>query len=180
MPHFVRLGWTVVFDRGGMVLVILGSMIICKGVLVLMVDVLTTIVIDCPLEKIAAYASNPDHAPEWYANIDTAEWRTPKPLTLGSEVAFKAKFLGRQLAYVYRIVEFIPNEKLVMSTADGPFPMETTYTWERKSEHSTLMTLRNRGNPSGFSKFLAPFMASAMKSANKKDLKRIKEILERN
>jgi uncharacterized membrane protein len=155
-----------------------GVMIICKGVMVLMVDVLTTIVIDCPIGKVAAYASNPDHAPEWYANIDTAEWRTAKPLTLGSEVAFKANFLGRQLSYVYRIVEYIPNEKLVMSTADGPFPMETTYTWEKKSEQSTLMTLRNRGNPSGFSKFLAPFMAPAMKSANKKDLKKIKQILE--
>lgn len=87
-------------------------------------------------------------------------------------------FLGRQLAYVYQIIEYIPGEKLLMRTADGPFPMETTYTWETIGDNSTLMTLRNRGNPTGFSKFMAPFMTMAMKRANRNDLRKIKHIVE--
>lgn len=143
-----------------------------------MVDVFTEITINRPRDQVSAYAANPDHAPEWYVNIQSAEWRTAKPLQIGSEIAFKAYFLGKELSYVYRITEYVPGEKLVMRTADGPFPMETTYEWESAGGNATRMTLRNRGNPAGFSALFAPFMSLMMKRANNKDLKRIKAILE--
>ncbi|WP_223594287.1 SRPBCC family protein [Neobacillus bataviensis] len=143
-----------------------------------MVDVFTEIKIKRSVDHVSAYATNPDNAPEWYVNIQSAEWQTPKPLKVGSKVAFKAQFLGRELAYVYEVTEYIPGKKLVMRTADGPFPMETTYTWETLSDNSTLMKLRNKGNPTGFSKIAAPFMSTMMKRANNKDLQKIKDILE--
>ena len=91
---------------------------------------------------------------------------------------FVAQFLGRRLAYTYEVVELDPEHRLVMRTADGPFPMETTYTWEATREGETLMTLRNRGNPSGFSRVAAPMMERAMRRATSKDLVRLKSILE--
>jgi len=143
-----------------------------------MVDVRTEIVIHRPCDKVADYAANPDNAPEWYENIKFAEWQTPKPLAIGSRIAFKAQFLGKELAYVYQIAEYEPGRLLVMRTADGPFPMETTYTWETAHGNSTRMTLRNKGNPSGFSKLFVPFMSFMMRKANNKDLRKIKNILE--
>lgn len=144
-----------------------------------MIDVQTEIIISRPCNVVAEYAANPDNAPEWYVNINSAEWQTPRPLKVGSLVAFKAKFLGRELAYVYEIAEYVPGEKLVMRTHNGPFPMETTYTWTSIDDNTTRMTLRNRGVPSGFSKLLAPFMSRMMRKANNKDLRKLKMILEK-
>ncbi|MBS8266744.1 ATPase [Mesobacillus boroniphilus] len=143
-----------------------------------MVDVQTEIEIKSPVERVSEYAANPDNAPEWYVNIDCAEWITKKPLNLGSKIAFKAKFLGRDLAYIYEIVEYVPGMKLVMQTSEGPFPMKTTYTWKSIDSNTTLMTLKNQGEPKGFSKLVSPFMASMMKKTNMKDLRKLKEIIE--
>jgi uncharacterized protein YndB with AHSA1/START domain len=143
------------------------------------VDVLTEIVIDRPCAEVAAYATDPTHAPEWYANIQSIDWQTEPPVQVGSRTDFVARFLGRRLAYTYEVVELVPGERLVMSTVQGPFPMETTYTWEELDAGHTRMTLRNRGEPTGFGKVAAPIMAAAMRRANNKDLAAIKRILER-
>jgi uncharacterized membrane protein len=142
------------------------------------VDVLTEIVITRPADAVAAYAADPSNAPAWYANITSISWETSPPLQAGSQIAFTAQFLGRHLAYTYEITDFIPAKRLVMRTAQGPFPMETTYTWHAIDDRSTRMTLRNRGEPAGFSKLAAPLMTIAMKRANRKDLRNLRAILE--
>ena len=142
------------------------------------VDVSTDIVIRRPRGDVAAYASNPDNAPSWYVNIEAVQWTTAPPAGVGSRVAFVAHFLGRRLAYTYEIIELVPGERLVMRTAEGPFPMETTYTWDTTLEGHTRMVLRNCGTPAGFSMLVAPLMASAMRRANKKDLARLRGLLE--
>ena len=143
------------------------------------IDVETQITIARPRGEVAAYASEPDNATEWYANIESAEWQTARPLAVGSRFAFVARFVGRRLAYVYEVKELAPGERLVMATSEGPFAMETTYTWADAGSGATVMRLRNRGESSGFSSLMAPLMAPAVRRANRKDLARLKRILER-
>jgi uncharacterized protein YndB with AHSA1/START domain len=143
------------------------------------VDIECERTISRPRADVAAYAADTDNTTSWYANIKGVEWETPRPLAVGSRIAFIATFLGRRLAYTYEIRELVPGERLVMSTAQGPFPMETTYTWEDAGDGGTRMTLRNRGEPSGFKKIAAPVMARAMRRAMTKDLERLAAILER-
>ena len=142
------------------------------------VDVVTETVIDRPCAEVAAYAADPSRAPQWYVNIVSVRWLTPPPVRVGSRMAFVARFLGRQLAYTYEIVDLVPGQRLVMRTAQGPFPMETTYTWQADGPDRTRMTLRNRGEPAGFSRLVAPFVARAMRHANRKDLAALKARLE--
>lgn len=143
-----------------------------------MVDVTVERVIEAPVEQISAYAANPDNAPAWYVNIKSAKRLTEGEWGLGAQVAFTAQFMGRKLEYTYEVVEWEPRHKLVMRTADGPFPMETTYTWEAIDAGKTRMTLRNAGKPSGFSSLMAPFMARMMRKATTRDLALLKKILE--
>jgi hypothetical protein len=142
------------------------------------VDVVTSITIERPRAEVAAYAADPDHATAWYENIEEVTWETAPPLVVGSRMAFVARFLGRPLAYTYEVKEHRPGERFVMATAEGSFPMETTYSWEDAGSGATEMTLRNRGEPSGFSRIAAPVMASAMRRANNKDLRALKRVLE--
>lgn len=144
------------------------------------VDVQTQIEIGRPRADVAAYAADPSNATDWYRNIERVEWKTSPPLAVGSRVAFVATFLGRRLVYTYEVREYVPDERLVMSTADGPFAMETTYVWSDTAAGGTRMALRNRGEPTGFSRLVAPAMAAAVRRANRKDLARLKRKLERN
>src|SRR3954449_8163127 len=143
-----------------------------------MVDVLTEIEIARPRDAVAAFAADPANATAWYKNIKSVEWETPPPVAVGSRMRFLAQFLGRTLDYTYEVRELDPGRRFVMSTAQGPFPMETTYTWEDAGPGATRMTLRNRGEPSGFAKVSAPLMVRAMRRANEADLRRLKETLE--
>ena len=142
------------------------------------VDVSTNIEISAPREEVSAFSCDLDKAIAWYENIKAVQWESPRPLVLGSRIKFVARFLGRTLAYTYEVREIVEGERFVMSTAQGPFPMETTYTWEDAAGGGTKMTLRNRGERAGFSKLVAPIMAMAMRRANRKDLQRLKAVIE--
>jgi uncharacterized membrane protein len=143
-----------------------------------MVDVVTAIEISRQCGEVAAYAANPDNAPAWYTNIKAVRWETAPPLVLGSKVAFKARFLGKTLEYVYEFTELDPGRKLVMRTAQGPFPMQTSYTWAEAGGDSTRMTLRNTGSPAGFPAVVNLVMAPMMRRAMRKDLAKLKSLLE--
>ena len=143
-----------------------------------MVDVLSRIEIARPRAEVAAYVLDQDTAPQWYDNIKSVEWKSPPPVEVGAQFTFVARFLGSRLEYTYEVRELVEGERFVMSTSDGPMEMETTYTWEDAPGGGTIMTLRNRGEGDRFSKLSAPLMARAMRRANRKDLQKLKQILE--
>ena len=141
------------------------------------VDVTVSAVIQRPRDVVAAYAGDPTNAPAWYRRISSIEWQTEPPLAVGSRMDFVAHFMGRRIAYTYEVRELIPNERLVMSTAQGPFPMETTYTWA-DADGATAMSLRNRGTPGGLWRWFGPLMAASVRRATSGDLAELKRQLE--
>jgi uncharacterized membrane protein len=142
------------------------------------VDVESETVIARPRQVVAAYAADPDNATAWYRNITSVEWRSERPLAIGSRVAFAARFLGRRITYVYEISELSDGERLVMGTTDGPLAMETTYVWRDEPGGGTRMSIRNRGEAGGFAAIAAPLLERSMRKANREDLAQLKAILE--
>jgi Polyketide cyclase / dehydrase and lipid transport len=142
------------------------------------IDLTTEIVINRPIAVVAEYAADPSNTASWYENIKSVDWKSPPPLRVGSQVAFVAQFMGKRLEYTYEFTEYVPGERLTMTTAQGPFPMTTTYAWTAVGDSATRMTLRNHGQPSGFSKLVTPIVKRGVKRANKKDLAALKRVLE--
>lgn len=142
------------------------------------IDVTVEAVIERPSADVAAYASDPSNAPRWYRRIHSADWETEPPVAIGTRVTFRARFLGRDLEYTYEVVEYVPGQRLLFRTTQGPFPMNTEYTWHALGPASTRMTLRNYGQPTGFASVTAPIMRLAMRRAMSGDMEQLKRILE--
>jgi uncharacterized protein YndB with AHSA1/START domain len=143
------------------------------------VDVASEIVIYRARAEVAAYASDPELASQWYTNVDEVEWRSEPRLQVGSRVAFVSYAGRKRTAFVFEVREYVPAERLVMRSVEGSFPMDTTYSWKDEGEHATRMTLRNRGEPTGLLKYVTPLLVPAMRRSIHKDLARLKRLLER-
>ena len=85
------------------------------------VDVVETAVIERPIGEVSAFAGDPSNAPTWYRRVSSAEWETDPPITLGSRIAFRARFMGRDLAYVYEVTEYTPGEQVAMRWDPNPY-----------------------------------------------------------
>ena len=143
------------------------------------VDVTLTADIRRPRPKVAAFACDPSNVPAWYANIRSVDVITPGPLVVGSRMRFVATFLGRTIDYTYEVADLVAGERMTMTTASGPFPMTTTYSFEDLDSGATRMSMRNHGSPSGFGAVAAPVVSRAMRHAMTKDLRALTRLLER-
>ena len=92
------------------------------------IDVNATIIIERPIGEVSAYAGDPSNRPTWSRRITSAAWETDPPIALGSRIAFRFRFLGRDLDATYQVTELTPCEQVPIRTAQGPVPMATTFT----------------------------------------------------
>ena len=94
------------------------------------IDVNATIIIERPIGEVSAYAGDPSNRPTWSRRITSAAWETDPPIALGSRIAFRFRFLGRDLDATYQVTVLTPREQVAIRTAQGPVPMATTFTWQ--------------------------------------------------
>jgi hypothetical protein len=77
-------------------------------------------------EEVAAYMFDPRHDPEWITGIVRVD--PPAALVgVGTETHCLARFMGRRIEYVLRVIEHVPDRLLVMESVRAPFPMGVTY-----------------------------------------------------
>lgn len=143
-----------------------------------MVDVRTEIIINLPKEIVAEYVSDPGNAPSWCSQIKTVEWNYNIPLRAGAKIVFNERGMRRYQQYVCEVVEFIPNQKMVMKTRNSNMRMETVVAWQAVNENTTCMTVWSRGIPRALSRMITPFMALTIRNINRRNLKQLKRMLE--
>ncbi|WP_055491018.1 SRPBCC family protein [Streptomyces sp. TP-A0356] len=130
-------------------------------------------VIGLPPERVAAYAMDWRHDPEWTQGIRTAELTREADaggFGVGAEVTRTAHFLGKRIHYVLRVAAYDPPELLDMVSVAGPMPMHVTYSFAAHPQ-GTLARIRVRGEAAGYYRLAAPFMARQVRSSIAKDLR---------
>lgn len=142
------------------------------------VDVAVDVVIERSRSDVASFAGDLSKAGQWYENVESAEWLTPPPIAAGSKAQLLVNGFGKTSSYTYEIVELVDDERLVMRTQSGPFPMETTYTWAPAEGGHTKMTVRTTFEPRGLAKMGSSMISAGLRKSSRKDLEALKRALE--
>jgi uncharacterized protein YndB with AHSA1/START domain len=144
------------------------------------IDITAETVIARPRDEVAAYMTDPAHDPAWIGGIREARLEGEPPLRAGSRVARVATFLGRRIAYVNQVTELSPT-RLDMRSVQSPFPMRITYEFEpRDGDRATTVRNRVRGDTGRFfARAVGPLMAPLVRRSVRRDLERLRTILER-
>jgi hypothetical protein len=140
-------------------------------------DVSVEITIDKPLSTVAAYAADPMNARHWVSAVSGARWEGAAEIAKGSKVIFDSTVAGQGAEYLWEIAEYEPEQRMVLRTSSGPFPIERTYTWAAKGG-KTAMTVQTTGSPSLKQRTKDPLMTRTLRQTTTEDLGALKGMLE--
>ena len=140
------------------------------------IDVTVRTAIALPVPEVAAYVHDPANEPKWIGGISSSEPLTAEPIAVGSRVKRRATFAGRKIEYMTEVVALDEDARLLMK-ADQPFPMTIEYQFAG-AEGGTVFTQRMQGGPTGFAGIFSPLTAIMVKNMVKRDMQRLKRILE--
>jgi uncharacterized membrane protein len=142
------------------------------------VDVTATATIDRPREEVAAYLRDPANDTSWIGGLRSARLLTPGPVRVGSRVERVASFLGRRVEYVNEITE-LTGDRLAMRSVRSPFPMRVTYGHRDVEDSTTEVSVRVEGDAGRFYALAAPLLGPAVRRSIARDLRNLKQVLER-
>ena len=130
-------------------------------------------------KAVAAYAFEPTNDRIWIGGISQAKLLTQPPISVGTQVQRRAKFMGRTIDYVLEVRTLEPDHLMVMESIKSPFPMHVTYQFDTLDPGTTRATIRVQGTARtiyGLADFL---MAPMVKRNLQQDLRRLKATMER-
>ncbi len=125
---------------------------------------------------VAAYMFDPRHDPEWITGIEHVDPPTA-PVDVGAETHRLAKFMGRRIDYILRVVQHVPDRLLVMESVRAPFPMGVTYGVEPDASGS-MVSLRVTGGYGVLMRLVQPIVSRQIKRSLEADLRHLRGRLE--
>jgi uncharacterized protein YndB with AHSA1/START domain len=136
-----------------------------------------SLVINRPIDEVFTFVSNSENLPRWRSTSLEVKKTSKEPLGVGGTFRGRFTFLGRQFDGNIVVTAYEPNRVYVSKIAEGPFPLETSYTLE-PVENGTHVTFVVVGEPGGFFKLAEPLVVSMAKRTYNTDLQNLKELLE--
>jgi hypothetical protein len=130
-------------------------------------------------KAVAAYAFEPTNDPAWIGGISHTKLLTQRPISTGTQVQRRAKFLGRSFDYILEVRSFEPEHFMAMESIKSPFPMHVTYQFDALDSGTTRATIRVQGTARTFYRLADVLMAPMVKRNLHNDLRRLKAHMEK-
>jgi hypothetical protein len=127
-------------------------------------------------EAVAAYMFDPSHDSDWITGIEQVD-PPAAPMGVGTETHRLARFMGRRIDYVLRVIEHVPARLLVLESVRAPFPMGVTYGVEPDRSGSRV-SLRVTGGYGLLMRLAQPIVSRQIKRSLEADLRHLRGRLE--
>ncbi len=140
------------------------------------IDVQVEVLIRRARADVAAFMFDPTNDAIWTTGVVECRPRQDGRLRTGARVERVTKFLGRQFAYEYEVVD-ADELGFVEMKVEQPFPMRVRYELANVPD-GTRARIRAQGDATGFFRMAAPFMTRMVRRNITNDLETLKEWLE--
>jgi uncharacterized membrane protein len=143
-----------------------------------MIRVETSVHIDRPSEEVFAFTANFENNPLWQSGQVEARFTSEGPLHVGSTYDQVAKFLGRQIASTFEVVEYMPGRRVKASSTSGSFPITFTRMVEAAGGGADVSAVIE-GDSGGFFKLAEPLLGRMVQRSVEADYRNLKQLMER-
>jgi uncharacterized protein YndB with AHSA1/START domain len=135
------------------------------------------VVVARPPGEVFRFVADARNRPLWDGGVESEELTSPEPIAVGSTLRTRMRSMGRELEYLWEIVEHDPPSRVRVESTAGPFP--TTLVWE-VGEHpeGSRATFAVTGHPGGAMRLLQPLIARNTAKNLERSFPRLKEVLE--
>jgi hypothetical protein len=142
-----------------------------------MVSVTESILMDCPADEVFAFIGNYEHDPQWRAGVFEMQHDPPGKARVGTKTHEVMRFMGQKMVNHAVVVEYEMGHKTAFRTISSALSA-SGYRLVEQQGQQTRFTYHAQSELSGLYKWLSPFIVWTFRRRVKRDLKRLKEIVE--
>lgn len=135
--------------------------------------------IDCPVEEVWKFMSDPSNTPKWYQGIMEVRQISEGPIAVGTTFKAVVHYRGRSLVLGARCIVLNQNIELTWEFTAGPTRgSKDSWRMEPIDEQSTRLTRVFDLRASGAWRVIQPIIARGTKRAHEAEIHNVKRIVE--
>lgn len=142
-----------------------------------MAQVKSSIIIKRPIEEVFAFVADPRNDLKWRSDVVESNV-TSGSLGVGTTFEFASEFMGRKIETKGEMTVYDPPKRFAWKSIKSPIPVSAVTTFEAVAD-GTLVVDTADFEPGGFFKIAEPLLIKQAQSSTEKDMKRLKELLEK-
>jgi uncharacterized protein YndB with AHSA1/START domain len=144
-----------------------------------MAQIVRSIFINAPVERVFDYATNPDNQPAWARDVSEVRERSPGPITVGTTwIQMVTGFFMAQQA-LGKVIEYERPHRFAQEIAYGRRSSTTIFTFEPKGNGTKLTMIAPSTPQSGLARFIGKRLGEGLiAKVLEHDLKSLKKALE--